>query len=462
MNSIKEMKVAIKQLEDFYIELSLKLDEMYDAKYSEKANDFLYELIDTYDSLLQYDDIEKIKEGIVKIQEKSRKNIVRIAESYKDESIYKIHEIEEEPEIEEEISKINVREMKKYFDQVIIGQEEAKKDVISAIVMNKLTEDKYNKNACLLVGPTGSGKTLIAESVSKYFDMPMEIIDTTQITMPGYVGANIEDFLVRLVTKTNGDIKKAEEGIVVFDELDKKGTENNSDVSGKGVLNTLLPFLQGTTYNLNYGGRTILFDTSKLTIFATGAFTDVAKAKKEDKGSNVYSNTNIGFNAKLDDSESLEDIKYEKLEVEDFVKYGNMPIELIGRFSTIAQLSGHTKESLRKILTESLTSPLLAEQSKLQKLNINLTWDDEYLDEVVNEALKLKTGARSLKNIVERTIKVARWEVLLNNDKYQEIHLIKDTIFDSYNCILVDNLGNNWVLRDRLSNEDDMKLVRKK
>lgn len=320
----------------------------------------------------------------------------------------------------------NVREMKKFFDAKIIGQEEAKKDVIAAIIMNKYSKNASDKNNCLLVGPTGSGKTLIAETVSEYFDMPIEIIDTTQLTMPGYVGANIEDFLARLIAKADGDIEKAEHGIVVFDEIDKKGSESNGDVSGKGVLNTLLPFLQGTTYDVKYNGRLVHFNTKDVTIFATGAFTDVAEAK----GSKRHRTNTIGFTANIEQKKE-EDIKYEKLEIEDFVKHGNMPIEIMGRFSVIAQLDGHTKESLRKILVESNVSPLLGEQNKLSNLGITLDYEDEYLDAVVEEAFKLKTGARSLKSIVEKSVKEARWEVLENLDIYNRILLNGNSVLDN-------------------------------
>ena len=124
--------------------------------------------------------------------------------------------------LEEEIDTKSQLEFKKYFDKTIIGQEQAKKIIISSIIMNKLGNSD-SKNTCLLVGPTGSGKTLIARTVSKYFNVPMVIVDTTQLTVPGYVGASNDDFIVQLIMKANGDIKKAEEGILVFDEIDKMG-----------------------------------------------------------------------------------------------------------------------------------------------------------------------------------------------------------------------------------------------
>lgn len=453
IDEIELMKKSIKQIQDVYTELTLKLDEkgMHGFDVTE-ANNLLYSLVDKYDELLKSNNLDSIKKGIKEIKLKEFKNIKKVADTCdkinldeekntnKEDLNKKFEELFGAMEDKEKI--LNVKEMKNFFDKKIIGQEDAKKDVISSIVMNGLSDNPLDKNSCLLVGPTGSGKTLIAETVSEYLDMPMEVIDTTQLTAPGYVGANIEDFLVRLLVKTKGDLKKAETGIVVFDEIDKKGSEKNEDVSGKGVLNTLLPFLQGTTYNVKYNNKTISFDTSKLTIFATGAFTDVALAKSKNGNVGDYKNTNIGFNSELNSKNELEeDIKYEKLEIDDFVKYGNMPIELMGRFTTIAQLSGHTKESLKSILVNSNISALLAEKNKLSKLGIDVKWTEGYLDAVAQAALKLKTGGRSLKKIVEQSIKVARWEVMLDLENYKGILLTEKAVEDNYECMLIDNDG---------------------
>lgn len=449
VDDINQLKKIMENLENMYIELTLKLESI-DKEKSSKANDFLYQFIDKYHALQQYNDINKIKLELTKIMQQEEKRINKIAEMYDnklDEEINK-EEIESQ-EIQKET--INVREIKKYFDEKIIGQEEAKKDVISAIVMNKLSDNSSSKNNCLLVGPTGSGKTLLAEAVSKYFDMPIEIIDTTQITVPGYVGASIEDFLTRLVIKA-GSIEKAEQGIVVFDEIDKKGTDSNGDVNGKGVLNTLLPFIQGTTYDIKVNNKTQQFDTSRLTIFATGAFTDVAT-----KSYDNYTSNNIGFNST--NKKPKEDIEYKKLEIEDFVKYGNMPIELMGRFSVITQLTGHTVESLKQILTKSSESALLKEKEKLKKINIELRWTEGYLDSVANQSIKLKTGARSLKSTVEKSIKEARWEVLNNLDLYRGIILTEKSVTDNLNCSLIDLNGNIHNLKDIIDSKDKTELV---
>lgn len=446
-----EIKHVISELVDFYTECSLRLDEKNQTDAILAAQDFLYRLVDEWESIGACDTLEEMHKKLIKLKEAEQPNIVKLAHIY-DEARDTVRE--ESVPVKEENSTINVKEIKKFFDEKIIGQEEAKKDVIQSIVMNGLSENPSDRNSVLLVGPTGSGKTLIAETVSEYLDIPMEVIDTTQLTSPGYIGANIEDFLARLITKTSGDVKKAEKGIVVFDEIDKKGSDKNSDISGKGVLNTLLPFIQGTTYDVKVGyNKTVPFNTANLTIFATGAFTDVNEAKGLDKGNN------IGFGSHSFEKTNNEDIKYEKIDIDDLVKYGGMPRELIGRFSTITQLSGHTKESLIKILTGSNASALIAEQKKLSKLGINLRWTNGYIETVADRALTLKTGARSLKATVEKSIKEARWEVLENLGEYSSIILTEKTVANNRDCELINQNGNSYKLETILANKEKEQYV---
>lgn len=448
---LEQVHSILKLLEDFYLKLCLELDKVnIDEINIEPEKDILYILIDTYRKLELSKDLNYIKEQINNIE--SVNKISMVSKKY-DELVkhqVKLLELREtfEQPVEQELPIFDVKAIKKYFDKTIIGQEQAKKIIISSIIMNKLGNSD-SKNTCLLVGPTGSGKTLIARTVSKYFNVPMVIVDTTQLTVPGYVGANNDDFIAQLIMKANGDIKKAEEGILVFDEIDKKGTEKNDDISGKGVLNTLLPLFQGTTYKVKYNGKEIVFDTSKLTIFATGAFTDVATQKNTTDG--LYHATTIGFGSSLKRTE--EDIAYPKIEIDDLVKYGNMPIELIGRFSNIIQLTGHTKESLKTILTDSSESPLLAEKAKLKKLKIQLMWTEDYLDELANRALELKTGARSLKKCVEESIQEVRWEVLQNPQDYSGILMTKESVTDCLNCYLIDKDHQKHLLKESLNQD---------
>lgn len=344
--------------------------------------------------------------------------------------------------------KLDIKKIKQIFDERIIGQEEAKRDIISAVYMNELTKGSLNRNSCLLIGPTGSGKTLITMTAAKCFNKPLVEIDMTQLSAPGYVGANLEDFLAQLIDISGGDLEKAQNGIVVLNEIDKKGSESNGDVSGRGVLNCLLPFFEGTTYTVNYHERKVLFDTSNLTIFATGAFADLVKKKKKDSKNSIGFNTG-SFVSKNDD----EDISYVKIESEDLVEYGNIPRELVGRIPVITQLSGHTISSLKTILTESNVSPLLAEVAKLNSVGLDLSWKEDFLESAAQEAFKKKEGARSLKKVVEQAIKNARWYVFNNLDKYKGIILTKESVMDNEECILVDNDWQEYSLKEVLNRE---------
>lgn len=465
IDDIKLLNRLSSNLEEMYLELVLSLDSSYsfsNDKIRDEIENFLYRTIDTYHSLANSSDIEKIKNTMASIRDRQK---IHFSTLLMEENREQQERAEKQKELEEIFSNdfdnkeknilFNPKEMKKFFDKKIIGQEEAKKDVISAIYMNSLADESISKNTCLLVGPTGSGKTLIAESVAEFLNLPFVNIDTTQLTMPGYVGANIEDFLGRLIESANGDIEKAESGIVMLDEIDKKGSESNGDVAGKGVLNTLLPFVQGTTYDVRYNNRKVSFDTSKLTIFMTGAFTDVAKGVSENSS---YTDSKIGFGTSQE-SQNKEDIAYKKLNIEDFVKHGDFPVELVGRVSNIVQLSGHTKESLKTILTDSNISVLNLEAKKLKKINVEIKYSDDYLDAVAEKALKLKTGARSLKSTVENSIKEARWEAI-TSDQFKSIILNKDCVEDNLKAVLVYNDGNYTTVED-LRNKEVEKAVEK-
>ena len=445
MNNLTQMKKAISKVKHVYSDkLSSLMHDDNDVSESIKE---LHVICDPYNFLIRTDDIKVLKKEFKALKKSTITKLKALDPEIQTEIASEL----KKAAIEEPKVKFDVQDIKKHFDDRIIGQEEAKRDVISAIYMNKLNNDPTNKNNCLLLGPTGSGKTLLAETVAEYFDMPIEIIDTTQLTVPGYVGANLDDFLERLLNKADGDLKKAEEGIVVFDEIDKKGSDSNSDISGKGVLNTLLPFIGGTTYDVKYNGRMVRFDTSKLTIFATGAFTDTANDKEK-----VYNGTSIGFGSHVENKK--EDIEYSTITREDLIKKGNLPAELIGRFSVITQLSGHTLESLKSILTDSDRSALLSEKEKLANIGIELSWTNGYLEAVANEAIKLKTGARSLKSTVDKSIKEVRWEVISNLDKYSGIILTEQTVKDNLDCLLVDKDGNTEVFKNIIEEKAKVKV----
>ena len=326
--TLEEVKTSIKEFINNLKNLAIYMDK-FKCENLVDIQDSLYELCDEVSSLSEGNDVDNIKSEIKLLKNKYSTLFDLVSNTFEENvkvdtknEVVK-EEITSTQNKKTENKKINVRSIKKYIDEIVIGQEEAKRDAIQTIYMNSKMTSSSNKNSCLLLGPTGSGKTLIVETIGAYLDKPCVSIDTTQLTMPGYKGADIEDYLIRLIDNAKGDINKAMEGIVIFDEIDKKGSDSNSDVSGKGVLNTLLAFIQGTVYDFEYKKRLVHFDTSKLTVYATGAFTDVNME---------ISKNSIGFNTI---KESNEDIKYSKLDADDLSKIGGIPIELLGRFSTI-------------------------------------------------------------------------------------------------------------------------------
>ena len=313
---------------------------------------------------------------------------------------------------------IDVKDFYLTTKKKIIDQDDALLDIITAVKMDQHAESPSERSRCFIIGPTGSGKTKILECLGEYLNKPFIKVDTTQLTTPGYVGGTIEEQLSRLVSISGGDLKKAENGIISFDEIDKK-CASKDELFGKGFLFTLLPFLDGTDYTISVAGKKQIFNTSNLTVFASGSFLEIIKKHSLDKNS-------IGFNTTLNPN----DINDNGVSTEEIFKMSGMPDELIGRFPVVIRLNELNEKSLGRILTTSDISQLKAEKRKLKYFDVNLTWEEKYIEAVAQEALKLNRGARSLKAIIERTIKYMRREILLNPNKYSHAELLGETVKD--------------------------------
>lgn len=348
------------------------------------------------------------------------------------EESYNLLNGEEEPLIDESSDEQkffeNVptpHELHAHLNDYVIGQEHAKK-VLSVAVYNHYKRLKsalsnhevtngveLGKSNILLIGPTGSGKTLLAETLARRLNVPFAVADATTLTQAGYVGEDVENVIQKLLMKCDFDAEQAERGIVFIDEIDKITRKSESasitrDVSGEGVQQALLKLLEGTVANINPQGsrkhpkgETIPVDTSKILFICGGAFADLDKI--------VESRTNkqggIGFAAELKNDKDRQDLTelFKQVEPEDLVRFGLIP-ELIGRLPVVTPLQELDEEALIQILTEPKNAIIRQYQALFQMENVELEFTQEALVAIAKKAIARKTGARGLRSIVENLL----------------------------------------------------------
>ena len=352
-----------------------------------------------------------------------------------------------------------IKKLRTVLKETIVGQEKAIDMMCYALYKNMKLKDGEKRTSPLLIGPTGSGKTLMLETIEKELDIPTVIVDANTLSTTGYVGKNLTDYIGTLIEKAGGNITKAEHGIVCIDEIDKKGSNSNEDVGGKGVINQGLKFIEGCVYDVecivNGRKKIVHFNTKNLTVCTSGAFPEIFEKKLREKGKNT-----IGFNGHISTKEELEDKKDIEITKKDIAETGKMGPEFAGRVLAVV-FNKLSVEDLIEQMQRSKSSELTNEIKMLESDNIIFYYGDEFVRKIAEDAYKQGTGGRAVRDIIEQSFSGIVTKILFEDDSYDENekYYIYGTVTEEGELSIISETGEELIERKSEKKKDGKKVL---